>query len=142
MFDKFNQFSRYISLLMLLAFALARGGWAAETALDQYVAKEDLNYSYRLYHTQNGVGYTVYFIEMTSQQWRSASEVDRPIWTHEVVVAIPQFGLDSSKTAILLIDGGSNGGSLMTEVPDAVGAAVLATGAVIARSSSTLAKDQ
>ena len=132
MFDKFNQFSRYVSLLMLLAFALARGGWAAETALDQYVAKEDLNYSYRLYHTQNGVGYTVYFIEMTSQQWRSASEVDRPIWTHEVVVAIPQFGLDSSKTAILLIDGGSNGGSLMTEVPDAVGAAVLATGAVIA----------
>jgi PhoPQ-activated pathogenicity-related protein len=68
--------------------------------------------------------YTAYFLEMTSQQWRSPSEVDRTLWTHEVALVIPQFGLDSSDTAILLIDGGSNGGALLTEVPEAaVGAA-------------------
>ena len=80
MFDKFNQFSRYVSLLMLLAFALARGGWAAETALDQYVAKTDPNYSYSLYHPK-GVGFTAYFIEMTSQQWRSPSRWIAPSGT-------------------------------------------------------------
>ena len=132
MFDKFNKLLRYVSLLMLLAFALARGGWAAETALDRYVARTDPNYGYSLYHTQKGVGFTAYFIEMTSQQWRSPSEVDRTLWKHEVVLVIPQFGLDTTKTAILLIDGGSNGGSLMTEIPDVVGAAAVATGAVIA----------
>ena len=132
MSDKFNKMLRYVSLLMLLAFALARGGWAADTALDLYVARADPNYGYTHYHTQRGVGFTAYFIEMTSQQWRSASEVDRTIWKHEVALVIPQFGLDSSKTAILLIDGGSNRDTLPTEVPEAVGAAAIATGAVIA----------
>ncbi len=132
MLKQVNKFWRYVPSLILLALASIRGGWAAETALDRYVARADPNYGYTLYHTQRGVGFTAYFIEMTSQQWRSPSEVDRTLWTHEVVLVIPQFELDTTKTAILLIDGGSNGGTPMTEVPDAVGAAAVATGAVIA----------
>ena len=131
--NKFNRFSRYTLSLILLGFVLNRGGWATETALDRYVAKADPNYHYTLYHTQRGIGFTAYFIEMTSQQWRSASEVDRPIWTHEVALVVPQVALQSTKTALLLIDGGTNGGTLMSEVSDEIGAAVVATGAVIAQ---------
>ncbi|MBL8247609.1 MAG: hypothetical protein JNK95_04480, partial [Candidatus Competibacter sp.] len=123
---------RFSIWLTVLGLALSGNGWAVETALDRYVAKPDSNYAFTHYHTQRGVGYTAYFLEMTSQQWRSASEVDRTLWKHEVALVIPQFGLDSSDTAILLIDGGSNGGALMTDVEPAVGAAAAATGAVIA----------
>jgi PhoPQ-activated pathogenicity-related protein len=123
---------RFVAWLFVLGLGLTRSGWAAETALDLYVAKYDPNYTYNLYHTQNDTVYTAYFLKMTSQQWRSASEVDRPVWEHEVALVIPRFGLDSSDTAILLIDGGSNGGTLPTEVPEAVGAAAIAVGAVIA----------
>ncbi|WP_051497279.1 PhoPQ-activated pathogenicity-related family protein, partial [Candidatus Contendibacter odensensis] len=119
-------------LTVVLGLGLNGSGWAAETALDRYVAKPDSNYAFTHYHTQRGVGYTAYFLEMTSQQWRSPHEVDRTLWSHQIALVIPLFGLDSSDTAILLIDGGSNGGALMTEVEPVVGAAAIATGAVIA----------
>ncbi len=122
----------FITGLLILGLGLARGGWTMETALDQYVARPDPNYAFRHYHTQERAAYVAYFLEMTSQQWRSASEVDRPIWTHEVALVIPRIGLDSTDTAILLIDGGSNGKTLMTEVSDVVGAAAITVGAVIA----------
>ena len=105
---------------------------AAETALDRYVARPDPHYAYHLYHTQDRAAYAIYFLEMTSQQWRSTREVDRPLWTHEVALVIPRLGLDSTDTAILVIGGGSNGGALMTEISDAVGAAAITTGAVLA----------
>ena len=123
---------RLIVGLLVFGLALARGGWAEETALDRYIAKPDSNYAYRHYHTQERAAYAVYFLEMTSQQWRSASEVDRPVWTHEVALVIPRFGLDTTNTAILVIGGGKNGGALTTKINDAVGVAALATGAVIA----------
>jgi PhoPQ-activated pathogenicity-related protein len=123
---------RWMIGLLVFGLALARGGWAEETALDRYIAKPDSNYSYRHYHTQERAAYAIYFLEMTSQQWRSASEVDRPVWTHEVALVIPRFGLDTTDTAILVIGGGKNGGALTTDINDAVGAAALATGAVLA----------
>ena len=132
-FKRLGAFWRLSAGLVLLGLGLSSSGsGAAETALDRYIAKSDPNYAFTHYHTQRGTGYTAYFLEMTSQQWRSPSEVDRTLWTHEVALVIPQFGLDSSDTAILLIDGGNNGGALLTEIPEAVGAAAAATGAVIA----------
>lgn len=94
--------------------------------------RPDSNYAFTEYHSERGVGYDAYFLQMTSQQWRSASEVDRPLWEHEVMIVIPQVGLDSTDTAVLLISGGSNGGPLTTEVNPVVGAAAIATGAVLA----------
>jgi len=107
-------------------------GWAAETALDRYIAKPDPNYGFTHYHTERGVGYTAYFLEMTSQQWRSADEVDRTLWKHEMTIIIPRITLQSTDTAVLLISGGSNGGTLPTEVEPAVGAVAMLTGAVLA----------
>ena len=127
--------SSYRSAPWLIALLIGLSGiaaHAAETALDRYVAKPDPNYSYTVYKTKTQVGYTAYFLKMTSQQWRSAAEVDRPIWEHEVVIVIPQFGLDSTDTALLLIDGGTNRENLLEDVDSKVGAAAVITGGGIA----------
>ncbi|MGB4946229.1 MAG: PhoPQ-activated protein PqaA family protein [Candidatus Competibacter denitrificans] len=123
---------RYTPWLAALLIGFAGTASAAETALDRYVAKPDANYSFREYLTKHEIGYSAYFLDMTSQQWRSAAEVDKPIWKHEVVVVIPQLALDSTDTAILLIDGGDNEGAALSSVSQIAGAAAVATGAILA----------
>lgn len=108
------------------------GGEVESSVLERYVDRPDANYAFNEYHSEREVGYDAYFLRMTSQQWRSASEVDRPLWEHEVTIVIPQVALDSTDTAILLISGGSNDGTFKTEVDQAVGAAAIASGAVLA----------
>ena len=44
------------------------------TALAKYVTTPDPAYSWKLRTTVTGTDYTTYFIDMTSQSWRSASE--------------------------------------------------------------------
>lgn len=116
---------------ILLLTPMSLTALAAETALDRYVSRFDPNYTYSQYHSENEGLYTAYFLTMTSQQWRSASEVDRPIWTHEVAIVIPRFGLDETDTAILLIDGGDNNDTPMDNVDPIVGAVAVA-GVIIA----------
>ena len=133
MSDRFRKLWIYPLWLIALGLFMTHGVRAEDSALDRYVARPDPNYTYTLYDTQRRRGlYTAYFLRMTSQQWRSASEVDRPIWEHEVIILIPDVALDSTRTAVLLIDGGSNGGTPTTSVPELLGAASIATGAVIA----------
>lgn len=76
------------------------------TALDRYVAAPDPNYKYELISTMKGEGFTTFVLDMTSQSWRSASEVDRPLWKHWVTITKP----DKVKSDIgfLFITGGSN----------------------------------
>ncbi|HEY3128529.1 MAG TPA: PhoPQ-activated pathogenicity-related family protein [Acidobacteriota bacterium] len=75
------------------------------TALDRYVFKPDPNYHYTLVNTAKGEGCTTYVLDMTSQQWRSAADVDHPIWRHWLVIVLP----DQVQTSIgfLFINGGS-----------------------------------
>ncbi|TVR61613.1 MAG: hypothetical protein EA420_11385 [Candidatus Competibacteraceae bacterium] len=133
MANRYGKCWPYSLWLAVLGLLLTHGVQAEETALDRYVARPDPNYAYTLYHTQREIGYTAYFLNMTSQKWRSIQEVDRPIWEHEVIILIPRFALDSTRTAVLLIDGGSNRAEpSITSVPPVLGAASMATGAVIA----------
>ena len=81
-------------------------GRQLETALDRYVAKPDDSYQYSLVDTIDGAGITTYIIDMTSQTWRSAAEVNNPVWEHWVQIIVPD-GADF-ETAILLIDGGNS----------------------------------
>ncbi len=129
--NRIDKFWRYVFFLLLLP-GFSHIGLGAETALDRYVAKPDDNYRYEHYRTETKAGYTVYFLDMVSQKWRSESEVDRPLWEHEVVIVIPQFGLDTTDTAVLLIDGGDNDDEPIEDIDHAFGAAAIATGAVIA----------
>ncbi len=113
-----SKITRYNVLLLILVVVSSAQALAAppnnlretanQTALDRYVAKPDANYAYKLVNTFEGKDTTGYVIELTSQQWRTAAEVDRPIWTHWMTIAVP--AKVKSKTAMLLINGGKNGG--------------------------------
>ncbi len=96
-------------LLMLFAYvghtdAKARKGKKV-TALDRYVAKPDPNYSYKITNTIKKEGFTVYVVRMTSQQWRTAAEVDKPIWEHWMTIIQPDEV--ASPNGFLFISGGS-----------------------------------
>lgn len=89
---------------------LEPGNTARETAqptpLDTYVFKPDPNFSYKLVWEEKGDGWTGYVLDMTSQQWRSAAEVDLPIWKHYLTVVCPKKL--NYPTALMVIGGGSN----------------------------------
>jgi PhoPQ-activated pathogenicity-related protein len=91
----------------LLAFAGALWG-SGSTALDRYVAAPDPNFRYELVKTMPGEGYTAYLLDMTSQAWRTAAEVDRPLWRHWVTIVRPHELRGS--TGLLFITGGANDG--------------------------------
>jgi PhoPQ-activated pathogenicity-related protein len=94
-------------LLAVLAITTALLSAAEKrTALDRYVAAPDPNYKYELISTIKGEGFTTFVLDMTSQSWRSAAEVDRPLWKHWVTITRP----DKVKSDIgfLFITGGSN----------------------------------
>ncbi len=105
-----NPLLRWKSVLAasLLAAVLTPPTRADEkTALDNYVAQPDPNYSYKLVNTVHGDGATAYVLEMTSQKWLTEHEVDRPIWKHWVTIIKPSEV--TSKTGLLFITGGANG---------------------------------
>ena len=77
------------------------------TMLDRYVFAPDSSFSYKLVNTIPGKGFTAYVIDMISQQWRTAAEVDRPLWQHYLVIVKPDQVQTS--TGLLFISGGSNG---------------------------------
>ena len=77
-----------------------------ETALDRYIAKPDPSYSWKLVSTITGEGYKAYVIDLTSQTWRSADEVDRPVWKHWLTIVRPDKA--TSNKALLFITGGNN----------------------------------
>ena len=87
-----------------------------ETALDRYIAKPDPSYSWKLVNTIVGEGFTGYVIDLTSQTWRSADEVDRPVWKHWLTIVKPDKV--TSNKALLFIGGGSNRDAAPTRVSD------------------------
>jgi len=96
--------------LVLFCVALGPLAQASDyTALDRYVAAPDASYSYTLVRTLKYPGLTAYQLDMISQTWRTAAEVDRPVWHHWLTIYKPDQV--TTTTAVLFIDGGSNGSS-------------------------------
>jgi PhoPQ-activated pathogenicity-related protein len=96
-----------VAWLALLLLAGPGPDAAGQTALDTYVATPDSSFDW-VYDDNNtiyGTGYTAYVLDMTSQTWRTASEVDYPVWQHWMQVIVPDGA--PSDTAVLFIDGGS-----------------------------------
>ncbi|HUS05989.1 MAG TPA: PhoPQ-activated pathogenicity-related family protein [Bryobacteraceae bacterium] len=102
--------------LTLLAVAVQASAAHKPTALDRYVAAPDPSYRYSLVSTLPGEGYTAYILDVTSQTWRSASEVDRPEWRHWLTIIRPDQV--SGNTGLLFITGGANN-SKPPSAPDA-----------------------
>ena len=94
-----------IPVLMTLAVAASHAG--KETGLDRYVHAPDPNYKYELVKTIPGEGYKTFVIDLTSQAWRTAAEVNHPIWKHWLTIIKPDEV--KSTTGFLYITGGSIG---------------------------------
>ena len=115
------------AVFILIGVSLSQTIYA--TALDDYVAAPDSNYSYSIVGTYSGTDYTTYIIDMTSQKWRDISEVDRPLWHHWLIIVKPDTVL--SNTSLLWIDGGSNGGSAPTSADEVMVQMALSTNTVV-----------
>jgi PhoPQ-activated pathogenicity-related protein len=100
--------------IVIASFILAGVAIAAEPAknaknpLDEYVAKADPAYEWKVVKTVPGDGVTTFVIDMKSQSWRATPEVDRAVWQHWLIVVKPDAV--KHETAFLMIGGGRNGG--------------------------------
>ena len=87
---------------------------AAATALDDYLAITDFNYSYAQVGGASFDFSTLtrgYTLELTSQSWRNLAEVDRVLWKHWITIVVPEWDLllgETKNTALVLIDDGKN----------------------------------
>jgi PhoPQ-activated pathogenicity-related protein len=101
-------FTWLFALCAFVAHAQAQSAQPAteQTALDKYVHAPDASYKYELVKTIPGPNYTGFVIDLTSQTWRTTSEVDRNVWKHWLTVIKP----NEVKTdkAFLYITGGNN----------------------------------
>ncbi len=84
---------------------------ADETALDRYVAAPDAHFAFtKVGNLPASGGVTATILELTSQQWLTAADVDRPLWKHWLVVYRPEKV--TSDIGLLWIGGGANNGKL------------------------------
>jgi PhoPQ-activated pathogenicity-related protein len=95
---------------VVLAIAAAAASSVApragkSTALDKYVQTPDPHFKYELVKTIPGEGYTMYVLDMTSQQWRSEKDVDHSVWKHWITIIRPDQV--KGNTGFLFITGGS-----------------------------------
>jgi PhoPQ-activated pathogenicity-related protein len=92
-----------VTLLLVSAATRLLG---EETALDRYIAKPDPAYAWKLASSVRGEGYTTFVLDLTSQTWRTAVDVDRPVWKHWLTIVRPDQ--TTRDTAFLFIGGGDN----------------------------------
>lgn len=79
---------------------------AGGTALDRYVAAADPSFTWKaVREIPAGDGLTATLIDLTSQRWLSEAEVERPLWTHWMIVIRP--ATVRSDIGFLFISGGS-----------------------------------
>jgi PhoPQ-activated pathogenicity-related protein len=116
-----------------LPIDVSPNGTQDTTALDDYVAKADPSYRYILHDTRPGEGYTVFALRMTSQQWRSLEEVDRVLWEHDLLIAVPWVPHSGdAETAFLVVNGGRNGDDPSASNDELLGVLAVVTGSVAA----------
>lgn len=122
-------------LLFVLLLVRTEPAWA-QTALDTYVAAADpfstveLGTTYSLANTVPGNGYDAYVLDMTSQRWRTVSDVNRTDWQHWLTVIKPD--VVTQDTAFLYVTGGSNGGGAPSGVDSTLAQYATTTGSVVA----------
>lgn len=102
-----------------------------KTALDEYIAKADSTYAWKLVSTIPGEKATTYVIHLTSQTWKTTADVNRTVWEHWLVVTKPKEVLFDK--AFVMISGGANDG----KTPDRSDAK---TQAIAAASNSIVAE--
>jgi PhoPQ-activated pathogenicity-related protein len=120
----------FSSFVVLTTSLTGVAGQSGPTALDRYVAAPDPSYSYKLVNTVPSQGYTTFILEMASQTWLTTNEVDRPLWTHWLVVTKPDK--IATQTSLLVISGGSNDKEAPRETDRQFASIAIATRSVVA----------
>ena len=104
------------------------------TPLDHYVASPDPHYRWEVVHDGegelDGKAYSFQIVDLTSQAWLTAEQVDRPVWKHWLVVVVPAE--IEHDTAMLFIGGGSNDDPMPEAPSPLIVAPALATGSITA----------
>ena len=93
-----------VALCAITSLALGQG--FERTALDEYVAEPDSNYKYSVVVDEQMDGFRHVVVDMVSQKWLTKKEVNKPIWRHWLVMAIPDEV--TSNRGLLYISGGDN----------------------------------
>lgn len=128
-----NSVRRALGTLLFLAAIFAAipvAASAQQTALDRYIAKPDPAYSWKLEHTIAGDGATAFILRLRSQTWRSADEVDRPVWEHWLTIVKPTSVRHHK--ALLFIGGGSNRDPMPTAMNERARRFAVESGTVVA----------
>ncbi len=120
----------FAALILVAAVPAAGPSAGTRTPLDDYVAKPDPTYSWKLVKTLPGQGYTAYVLDLKSQTWRAVPEVDRPVWQHWLVVVKPD--VVKHDTGFLVIGGGANDGKVPDKVEPRWASFAAATNTVVA----------
>ena len=113
-----------------LVAAVAASAAAQTNALDRYVAQRDPVYAWKVVTTLPGNGTRTDVLELTSQTWRSAAEVDRPVWKHWLSITRPTTL--KSRKALLFIGAGSNNDPAPSTVSERSARIARETGTVVA----------
>jgi PhoPQ-activated pathogenicity-related protein len=121
--------------LVAIALGLApafgsEGDEAAQTALDRYVAKPDDAFRFERKSVLPGGGYEAHVLELVSQRWRNAWEVDRTEWHHWLTIIVPSRV--RHRTALLWIGGGQNGDPPPSRAAERSVRLAVSTGTVVA----------
>lgn len=104
-----------VLILGFLLFAAAPAA-AQTTSLDRYVHAPDPAYGWKLVSTVADPQAITYVLELTSQSWRSATDVDRPVWKHWLTIVRPKEV--RSATGMLVIWQGANPDPAPTKASD------------------------
>lgn len=105
MAGKPNPYSWYVTANKTASAIFRPSTVTSATALANYVGKYDASTNGYMFNSGAHFGWDGYQFFLASQTWRSTSEVDRPLWTHDMTMAVPWFSGDD---VIFLINGGSN----------------------------------
>ncbi len=97
--------------------------------LEDYVNMPDSSYTYTITAQEGSITHTYYVVDLTSQTWRSSTEVDRTLWKHWLTIIVPT---SITKTKGLLVISGGNNGSPATNLRSYAQYIALLTGAPVA----------
>lgn len=103
---------------------------AERTPLDDYIDKPEDVYGWTKVNEFAGDGFTGHVLEVTSQTWRSESEIDRTVWKHWLTIVEPDEV--SSDAALLYITGGSNNNDAPDEASERSIRMAVETGSIAA----------
>ena len=104
------------------------------TALDDYIARPDASYRWEVVSERAENGLNLVTVDLTSQTWRTADEVNRTEWQHWLTIAIPD-DLESD-IGFLMIGSGSNRRNRVPDGPtEMIQSLARETGTVVAELS-------